>query len=216
MGFGIMIIGCFFLLLGAFTSLAPFTYVIGSAILLYSLKELIRQNKLFIVTMALTVAQLALSMVNMFVYVLSASQTLVDVFANVLQLMNFSLCMVLITSIFILAKEVELPSLQGKIILTYVFAGIYFVSMMLANTVFKSSAEGMQRVAVIVFFTQLIYVIMTLVVVVNSYMRICYEDDVDMTKKTGNATLDFLNDKLNVAMTPKEKKDIEKNKGEKK
>ena len=47
---------------------------------------------------------------------------------------------------------------------------------------------------------------MGLITVFNSYMRICYEDDKDMTKKTGVSPMDFLNDKLNVAMTPKEKR----------
>ena len=56
---------------------------------------------------------------------------------------------------------------------------------------------------------------MALVTVANSYIRICYEDDKDMDKKTGNTPLDFLNDKLNYAMTPREKKDLEKNKNDK-
>ncbi len=216
MGFGIMLIGCFMLLLGSFTTLAPFTYVLGSAIVLYSLKELIKQNKLFLATMVLSILEFILAMVNMFIYVLSKSQNLVNVFSTILQVFNLALCVVLLTAIFVLSKEVELPSIQRKVIIAYIFAGIYLVFIILANTVFKGNSIGMERVSIIVFFAQLLYVGLTLLVVANSYMRICYEDDVDMDKKTGNAPLDFLNDKLNVAMTPKEKKNIEKNKGEKK
>lgn len=216
MGFGIMLIGCFLLLLGSFTTLAPFTYVIGSAIVLYSLKELIKQNKVFLGAMILSALEFILSMVNMFVYVFSHSQNLVNVFSTILQVCNLLLCVVLLTAIFLLAREVGLPSIQRKVIVAYIFAGIYFVFIVLANTAFKNNALGMQRLSVIVFFAQLLYVILTLLVVANSYMRICYEDDVDMSKKTGNTPLDFLNDKLNVAMTPKEKKSIDKNKGEKK
>ena len=216
MGFGIMLIGCFLLLLGAFTTLAPFTYVVGSAVVLYSLKELIKQNKLFLSAMILSVAQFILAMVNMFVYVLSSSQGLISTLSIVLQICNLSLCVMLLTAIFLLAKEVELPSIQRKVIVAYIFAGIYFIAIVLANTVFKTNSAVMERISVIVFFTQLLYVVLTLLVIANSYMRICYEDDVNMDKKTGNATLDFLNDKLNYAMTPKEKKDIEENKGDKK
>ncbi|MBQ7411534.1 MAG: hypothetical protein IJW10_01315 [Clostridia bacterium] len=215
MGFGIMLIGCFLLLLGAFTTLAPFTYVVGSAVVLYSLKELIKQNKVFFSAMILSIAQLALTIVNLFTYVLSPSQDLVSTLAILLQICNLSLCIVLLTAIFLLAKEVELPSIQRKVIVAYIFAGIYFIAIVLANTAFRTNSAVMERISVIVFFTQLLYVILTLLVVANSYMRICYADDLNMDKKTGNATLDFLNDKLNYAMTPREKKDLEKNKGDK-
>ena len=215
MGFGIMLIGCFLLLLGAFTTLAPFTYVVGSAVVLYSLKELIKQNKVFFSAMILSIAQLALAIVNLFTYVLSPSQDLVSTLAILLQICNLSLCIVLLTAIFLLAKEVELPSIQRKVIVAYIFAGIYFIAIVLANTAFRTNSAVMERISVIVFFTQLLYVILTLLVVANSYMRICYADDLNMDKKTGNATLDFLNDKLNYAMTPREKKDLEKNNGDK-
>ena len=36
-----------------------------------------------------------------------------------------------------------------------------------------------------------------------------------MDKKTGNAPLDFLNDKLNYAMTPKEKRELKKEENDK-
>ena len=215
MGFGIMLIGCFLLLLGAFTTLAPFTYVVGSAVVLYSLKELIKQNKVFFSAMILSIAQLALAIVNLFTYVLSPSQDLVSTLAILLQICNLSLCIVLLTAIFLLAKEVELPSIKRKVIVAYIFAGIYFIAIVLANTAFRTNSAVMERISVIVFFTQLLYVILTLLVVANSYMRICYADDLNMDKKTGNATLDFLNDKLNYAMTPREKKDLERNKGDK-
>ena len=216
MGFGIMSIGCFLLLLGAFTTLAPFTYVIGSAVVLYSLKELIKQNKVFLVAMAICFVEFVLSMANMFAYVLSNSQVLVSVLSLCLQFCNLLLCILLLTAIFLLAKAVDLPSIQAKVIVAYILAGVYFVAVVLANAVFKENDAVMQRLSIIVFFAQLMYVVLTLVVIANSYMRICYEDDVNMDKKTGNATLDFLNDKLNYAMTPREKKDIEKNKGDKK
>ena len=214
MGFGIMFIGCCFMLLGAFTTLSVFTYVLGSAIVLYSLKDLIKQNKIFLISMALVGVEFIISMVNMFVYVLSNSSDLITIFSVALPLVNVINCTVLLTAIFVLAKSVDLPSLQTKIVVTYIFIGIYFICLILGNTVLKSNEFAMTRIAVVTFFAQLIYTIMTLLCVANSYMRICYEDDLDMSKKTGNKSLDFLNDKFNYAMTPREKKD--KNKGDKK
>lgn len=210
MGFGIMFIGCCFMLLGAFSPLAPFTYVIGSAVILYSLKELIKQNKVFLASMVLTGMELALSMVNMFMYVLSSNQKAIDALSLTLSIFNVAMCAVLATAIFLLAKQVGLPQIQTKVIITYILMGIYIVFVILANTAFRSSEEAMSVASMVVFFTQILYVIMILVTVANSYIRICYEDDKDMDKKTGNAPLDFLNDKLNSAMTPREKKEIEK------
>ena len=94
--------------------------------------------------------------------------------------------------------------------------GIYLVFLVLANTVFRNNDKAMGPISLIVFFTQILYVVMILVTVFNSYIRICYEEDKDMEGKTGNAPLDFLNDKLNSAMTPKEKKNLDKkDKGDK-
>lgn len=216
MGFGIMIMGCFLMLLGAFTAFAPFTYALGSAIVLYSLKELIKQNKLFLASMIFCAVEFVLSMVYMIVYVFSISATATSVFSIILQISNLALCVLLLTAIFVLARAVDLPSLQRKVIVAYIFAGIYFVSVILINTAFRNNLLVKERVSVIVFFTQIIYVALTLLVIANSYMRICYEDDKNMDNKTGNGALDFLNEKLNRAMTPKEKKNMDKNKGEKK
>jgi hypothetical protein len=215
MGFGIMFIGACCALLGALTTLSPFTYVVGSAVILYSLKELIRQNKVFLASMIMVAVEFLLAMVNMFLYVLSPNTLVTEYISLALAIANLFVCVVLITAIYILAKEVELPKLQSKIIITYLLMGIYFVAVVLLNTVFKTNEFAVSRLSAIVFFAQLLYVVMTLVVIANSYIRICYEDDKNMDTRTGNKPLDFLNDKLNMAMTPKEKKELEKNKRDK-
>ena len=215
MGFGIMLIGALCMLLGALTTLSPFTYVVGSAVVLYSLKELVRQNKVFVASMIAVAVELALSTVNMFLYVLSPNAVAIEYISLSLAIVNLGVCVLLITAIFILAKEVDLPKLQAKAVITYILMGIYLVAVLLLNTVFKSNEFAVSRLSAIVFFAQLLYVIMTLVVIANSYIRICYEEDKDMKSNTGNKPLDFLNDKLNMAMTPKEKKELEKNKRDK-
>ena len=215
MGFGIMFIGCCLMLLGAITPLATFTYVIGSAIILYSLKELIRQNKLFIASMIAFFVEFFLSMANMIIQVLFPLIAGAAYVSLALSVINTIACAILITAIYLLARAVELPSLQGKIIVTYVFLGIYFIATLLLNFVFNKSQFAIERLSVIVTISQLLYVIMILVVVANSYIRICYEDDRDMTKKSSSAPLNFLNDTLDRAMTPKEKREGRDNKGDK-
>ncbi len=219
MGFGIMFIGCCFMLLGAFTTFAPFTYVLGSAIILYSLKELIKQNKVFLITMVLTGIEFVLSMAYMFIYVLSSNQALLDAISLALSMSNVVFCALALTAIYLLARQVELPSIQTKVIITYILMAIYTICMLLLNIFFRENEFAMSRLSIIMFFAQILYAIMVLVTVANSYIRICYEDDRDMEKKTGNTPLDFLNDKLNYAMTPKEKKNLDENdkdKGDKK
>ena len=215
MGFGIMFIGCCVMLLGAITPLATFTYVVGSAIILYSLKELILQNKLFVVSMVAFFVELAISMANMVIQVLFPLITLATYTSLVLSIVNTIACAILITAIYALAKAVELPSLQGKIVVTYILVGIYFISMLLLNFVFSENQFALERLSVIVSISQLLYIIMVLVVIANSYIRICYEDDKDMTKKSSSAPLNFLNDTLDKAMTPKEKRENRNNKGDK-
>ena len=203
------------MLLGAITPLATFTYVIGSAIILYSLKELIQQNKLFIASMIAFFVEFFLSMANMIIQVLFPLIAGAAYVSLTLSVINTIACAILITAIYLLARAVELPSLQGKIIVTYVFLGIYFIAMLLLNFVFNKSQFAIERLSVIVTISQLLYVVMILVVVANSYIRICYEDDRDMTKKSSSAPLNFLNDTLDRAMTPKEKREGRNNKGDK-
>lgn len=215
MGFGIMFIGCCFMLLGAFTTFAPFTYVLGSAIVMYSLKELIRQNKVFFITLVITSLEFIASMAYMFIYVLSSNQALINTMSLVLSISNVVFCALALTSIYLLAKQVDLPSIQAKVIITYILMVIYIICVILLNVFFRESEFAMSRLSLIIFISQILYSIMVLVTIANSYIRICYEDDKNMDKKTGNTPLDFLNDKLNYAMTPREKKDLEKNKNDK-
>lgn len=216
MGFGIMFIGGCLMLLGAMTPLSTFTYVIGSAVILYSLKELVAQNRIFVAAMVAIALELLLSMANMVLHVLFPTFSVASKVALALSIVNIIACIILVSAIYSLAKSVELPSLQSKIIVTYILMGIYLIAMLLLNFVFRENEFAIERLSLIVTVSQILYVIMTLVVIANSYIRICYEDDVDMTKRTGNAPLDFFNQKLDRAMTPRERREEDdQNKGEK-
>ena len=207
MGFGIMFLGFFFLYIGAITPLNMFTAIIGSAIILFSLKELIYQNKLFFASAISAVLLVIVSVACVFVDLLGNRE---GVAYNVLfyaeQLLAVVLGILLMLAIFTIAKSVDLPKIQAKAIITLIFIGIYAVCTVLYNTAFTDNEFALSRLYVVIVICQIIYSILGLVTVFNSYMRICYAEDKNMDKKTGVGPMGFLNDKLNTAMTPKERR----------
>ena len=207
MGFGIMFLGFFFLYIGAITPLNVFTAIIGSAIILLSLKELVYQNKLFMASAISAVLLVIVSVGCVFVDLLGNKGSLsYDVFFYSEQIIATLLGALLMMSIYAIAKSVDLPKIQTKCVITLVFIIIYAVCLVLYNTVFADNEFALSRLYAIIVISQIIYSVLGLVTVFNSYMRICYADDKDMTKKAGNGPMDFLNDKLNTAMTPKERR----------
>ncbi len=207
MGFGIMFIGYFMMYIGAITPLSMYTSVIGSAIILYSLKELVVQNKYFLVS-AITSVLLVISSVGaLFVdLIMSDTSVLYNVLLYTGEVLSALLNVFLMIGIFVIAKSVSLSKIQSKAAINLLFIGIYAVGAILFNTVFKNNEFAMSRLYVVVIICQFIYSVLGLVTVYSAYMRICYADDKDMTKKTGIGPMDFLNDKLNTAMTPKERR----------
>ena len=129
-----------------------------------------------------------------------------DIFFYSEQIIATLLGALLMMSIYAIAKSVDLPKIQTKCVITLVFIIIYAVCLVLYNTVFADNEFALSRLYAIIVISQIIYSVLGLVTVFNSYMRICYADDKDMTKKAGNGPMDFLNDKLNTAMTPKERR----------
>jgi hypothetical protein len=207
MGFGIMFLGFFFLYIGAITPLNVFTAIIGSAIILLSLKELIYQNKLFMASAIGAVLLVIVSVGCVFVDLLGNKGSIIyDAFFYAEQIIAALLGALLMLAIYVIAKSVELTKIQTKCIITLIFMGIYAVCLALYNTVFTENEFALSRLYVVIVISQILYSVLGLVTVFNSYMRICYADDKDMTKKAGNGPMDFLNDKLNTAMTPKERR----------
>ena len=207
MGFGIMFLGFFFLYIGAITPLNVFTAIIGSAIILLSLKELVYQNKLFMASAISAVLLVIVSVGCVFVDLLGNKGSLsYDIFFYSEQIIATLLGALLMMSIYAIAKSVDLPKIQTKCVITLVFIIIYAVCLVLYNTVFADNEFALSRLYAIIVISQIIYSVLGLVTVFNSYMRICYADDKDMTKKAGNGPMDFLNDKLNTALTPKERR----------
>ena len=207
MGFGIMFIGYFLLYLGAITPLSIYTTVVGSAIILYSLKELMVQNKAFLAgavsAILLVIASIGVLFVDLLI---SDTSALYKVFLYSRDILSAVLNAFLMIAIYVIAKSVALPKIQSKAAINLLFIGIYAIGAVLFNTVFRNNEFAMSRLYVVVIICQFIYSVLGLVTVYSSYMRICYADDKDMSKKTGVGPMDFLNDKLNKAMTPKERR----------
>lgn len=206
MGFGIMIIGCIITVFGAFTSLSAFTYVVGVAIVLYSLKELIYQDKSFIFAMVISSLTLISSFAYMILFVLSERPDLIRLFLYITTIGSLVFFSLILIGIFSLARRVDLPFIEKTSILVLVIGVIYLVSFVLQRIVFAENESVSKVMNVISLTAQIMYSVLLVVVVFNSYMRICYEDDKDMEKK-GSGFLSFLNDKLNRVMTPKEKRE---------
>ena len=137
MGFGIMFLGFFFLYIGAITPLNVFTAIIGSAIILLSLKELIYQNKLFMASAISAVLLVIVSVGCVFVDLLGdKGSATYDIFFYAEQIIAAILGALLMLAIYVIAKSVDLPKIQTKCIITLIFMGIYAVCLALYNTVF--------------------------------------------------------------------------------
>ncbi len=199
MGFGLLFIGYFFTFLGAITPLSTFCYVIGTGIIIYSLKNLIFENKLFVATMVTSIALEIVSIAKMIMYVLGYVNNNAFNIVNLIQgylapLLNI----LLILAIYLIAKQVGLIKVQTKAIVDLILIGIYVISAIIFNVINNEFAK--ERLFVVNVIAQLIYTVFTLVIIFNCYARICYEGDEDMEKETGNKPFDFLNRVLNKAM----------------
>lgn len=214
MGFGLMFIGFFLAYMGAITPIAAFTYVLGVAILLYSLKSLIVENKLFLssaisylVLFLVSLAVMALYIFGkdeLFIYSLlvSAQTVLLDISAALL-----------LMGICIISKSVELTKLQTNSIVC--FGMVCFHIFLTVLGWIANGSFAFSRIGLVAFIVFCLYVIFSLVVIFNSYMRICYEEDVNMEKESGGfGPFDTLNKLFNKVLK-KNKDDLDTKGGKK-
>ena len=213
MGFGILFVACFLTYFGEITPIASYTYVLGSALILFALYKLHDQNKFFfasaigsfllLVISIVTVIMNAFGINNLFYRAMIYSQTYTSV--TVLFLM--------LIAIYLLAKEVELRKIQGWCIVDGIFVFVYVVSDVLSIII--RSNEVFVRLGMICLISQILYTVLLLIILFNCYARICYEDDKDMKKETtGMPVFDFLNKIFNKAID-KGNKNEPKSKGDK-
>ena len=213
MGFGILFLACFFTFLGVLTPLSAFTYVIGFAIMLYALYKLSSQNKWFTASCILSLVLLLISLVIVIMYVFGAVEGALYTFLIRLQTnLTPIIAIFILVAISVIAKEVDLKKIQARAIVNIVFLIIYFVCDTLSIVI--KSEEAIKRIGLVGVISQIIYTLLILINVFNCYMRICYEDDKDMSNSSsGIPAFDFLNKMLNKAMD-KNRKNKPDNKGD--
>jgi len=199
MGFGLLFIGYFFTFLGAITPLSTYCYVIGTGIIIYSLKNLIFENKLFIATMVTSIilefVSIAKMIMDVFGYVNTPTFNVINLIQGYLApILNI----ILLAAIYLIAKQVGLIKVQSKAVVDLIIVGIYVISAVIFNVLSNQFAK--ERLFVVNVIAQLIYTVFTLVIIFNCYARICYEGDENMDKETGIKAFDFLNRALNKVM----------------
>ena len=214
MGFGILFFACFLTYFGALTPLGAYTYVLGSALMLFALYKLSGQNKFFLSS---AIGSAILLVNSLIVVVLSVfgivGNTLYLVVFNVQTFLSPVLLIVVLISIYLLAKEVELRKIQGWCIIDFVFVLLYLICDIVSMLI--SNEQAFARLGLVSIVSQILYSALLLVIVFNCYARICYEDDKDMEKKsTGMPVFDFLNKAFDKASN-KNKKNEPRDKGDK-
>ena len=206
MGFGLLFIGYFFTYIGSITPFSEFTFVIGTGIIIYSLKNLIYENKMFVGAMVsaalLELVSITKLVMSVFGYVNNFAYEVINYIQGYVSPV---LSVILVIAIYTIAKEVGLLKVQAKATVDFILLGIYVFSAVIFNVV--SSEFLKQRLFVVNVISLIICTVFTLVIIFNCYAGICYEGDESMEKETGNKILDPLNRALNKAM--------DKNKSEK-
>lgn len=201
MGFGLLFIGYFITYLGAISAIAlpiaPFTYVVGTGIIICSLRKLIYQNKLFLASIisavALEIASISVLVLN---FIMSASHVY-----KILTIIQISLAflthLLLLLAMLIISKELKITKIQSRIIVNLVVSAIALIFLIISIIL---SAPLNQRYFLIGITACVIFILFTLGAIFRCYANICYEGDENMQNETGFAPFDFLNRILNKAM----------------
>ncbi len=213
MGFGLLFIGYFIAYLGAFLpQISLFTYVLGSGVILFSLRKLIYENKLFIASASVAILLELASIISLGIKVFAENNTamlVATIFLYIAEACVYALNILLMLAISCLAREVGLKRLSIMPIVNIVFVGLGGVFFVLTETI--TSQAILLWLTPIYVVIKLAYSIFSLIIIFNSYMRICYEGDEKMQKETtGIAIFDKLNSLTNKAYS------FKNNKGDKK
>ena len=212
MGFGIMFFGIMITYLGAITPLYVFTYAIGTIIILYSLKNLIAENKGFLISAIICVILEFVSIAELIFFALDKQGKIYSILGYIQTAISIILICTLLFAIYKIAKSVALTKIQSMVIVDALFVGIGMVFAILAS-VFADKSFALY-ILLVSIFARLIYTVFSLVIIFNCYVRICYSGDEDMSNQnTGLPFFNALNSKLNGVLD--KNKDLN-NKGRKK
>ena len=215
MGFGLLLIGYIFTYLGSFVAqISAFTNILGVGIIIYSLRKLVFENKLFIASAVFAFFAEIASIISLAIQIFSTNEnSMVSIiFAYIAEISIILLNILVMLGIFFLAKAVSLPKIMYMSRLTVGILGLNIVFYILCETV--KSQYALERLVIVYMILQVLIVILSLIVVFNSYVRICYEGDEKMQKQgTGSKFMDTLNNMFDKAFS---KDKIDKGNGKRK
>lgn len=211
MGFGILFFGCFLTYLGALTPIGLYTYLLGSAIMLFALYKLSTLNKVFFASTGLSALLMITSLVLVIMSVFGVNNALYNVLVNVQNYLSPALLIVIHIAIYLIAKEVGLTKIQGWTIVNSVFVVIYLICDILSLFL---TGNAIPRLGLVCIIAQVLFSLFMLVILFNCYAKICYEEDKRMEKQSsGVPVFDFLNKMFNKA-TDKKRKNKPNDKGD--
>lgn len=215
MGFGLLIIGYVITYLGSFIAqISAFTNILGVGIIVFSLRKLVFENKLFIASAILAFFAEITGIISLGIQIFSVSESnlVATIFAYIAEISIILLNVLIMLGIFFLAKGVSLNKIMFMSMLNVGISSINIVFYILCETI--KSQYALERLVIVYMILQVIITILSLIVVFNSYVRICYEGDEKMQKQgSGIKFLDTLNNMFDKAFS---KDRIDKGNGGKK
>ena len=129
MGFGILFFGCFLTYFGALTPIGSFTYLLGSAIMLYALYKLFELNKMFLFSAiaSFVFMIMSLAIVVMCVFGMDGN-SVYSIFTKVQNYFAPALLILIHIAIYLTSKEVGLTGLKRQIIQYFFFFFCHIIS----------------------------------------------------------------------------------------
>lgn len=199
MGFGILFFGCFLTYFGAITPIGTFTYMLGSAIILYALYKLSSLNKMFFASAIASAVFLLLSLVIVVMFIFGFDNNVAyNVLVYVQNFFSPALLICIHAAVYLVSKEVGLNKLQGWSVVNSAFVLVYVVCDVLSIVI--TGPVATPRLGLVCTLCQVLYSVFMLVILFNCYAKICYEDDRYMdNSSTGMPVFDFLNRLFNKA-----------------
>ena len=205
MGFGLLFIGCFIAYVGSLSGMiSGYTYALGAAIILFALRKLIYEGKMFIASAVCAVILEISALTCIGIQAFSGEYTQNTVSIYVMEASAFLFSVLLMLGICFLAKEVCLKHLY--IMATINVASTSFCALLYVLTEVIKNDTVLPWISLAYVLFKLLIIAFSLVIIFGAYMRICYEGDEKMqVEKSGFAPFDKLNELSNKAFSSKPK-----------
>ena len=174
MGFGILFLGFFLVYAGSFTPLAVFTYVLGSGVILYSLKKLIFENKMFLCSaiLASLLEFISIAYVILYVFGLGGSKAFI-ILGNVQSIFATVLAASLSIAVLIISRSVSLTKIQAKATVNIVLIAFYLICTVVLS--FLKSGDAFQRLGLAALILRILYVAFSLFIIFNCSFNITHK-----------------------------------------